>query len=407
MPSIQSLSSVLNSLGLRLATSKPLSNFVVGTGLSVSINGTNGDDALISYGGGSTVFGGLGDDTYYTWDPTDVVVELPGQGVDTVFSFGWHYTLPANVENLDMPGAGTYGYGNSLDNIIVSEAGGQIVDGGAGNDVLISSGSGSDTFDYERGSGQDAIIGFKAGIDHINFDVSLPQFTSFATVQAAMTQSGPDVVLNLGAGDLINFRNHLIADFSAADFVLPVNFGALHVTFDDEFNTFAASASGLAAASGKPVWQSQYEFWPGYGMRTLAPGNPEVEYYSDASVGVSPFTDINGRTEYHRRARGPGQRAHRPDAHIGNYHHAYVVQSTLRLLRTTRATAFRSGLLAIILAASLGRNLATRTRRDGGIERQSESTSDHRGHDADRYRGGSDQRIVRAEHEHRLPYLRR
>src|SRR5262249_31105325 len=120
----------------------------------------------------------------------------------------------------------------------------------------------------------------------------LPQFTSFNAVIAAMTQSGPDTVLSLGAGESIRFSGHNISDFTSHDFLLPPNFGALFRTLNDDFTSFTASPTGFDSAR-KPVWQTTYEFY-GQSLRTLAPGNPEIEYYSDATVGVNPFTNVGG-----------------------------------------------------------------------------------------------------------------
>ena len=276
-----------NALGILLLASRSPSDLIVGSGLGVRIDGTIGDDALISYGGGSAIYGGAGDDTYYVWDRLDKVVEQSGQGIDTVVAYDWQYTLPDNVENLILPSAGSYGIGNGLDNLIMGGDGTQLIDGGAGNDVL-TGGADADQFIFARGSGQDVITDFTVGLDQVKFNSTLSHFTGFAAVLAAMTQVGPDVVLNLGSGESITFRNHAVTDFSAADFVLPPNLGALWRTFNDDFTTFTSSPTGIDPLTGKPVWQTSYEFsgWP---VRSLAPGNPEVEYYSDSSVGVNPF----------------------------------------------------------------------------------------------------------------------
>jgi hypothetical protein len=46
-------------------------------------------------------------------------------------------------------------------------------------------------------------------------------FSTFAQVQAAMTQSGANTVLNLGGGQTVTFVNQQIANFTAAEFSLP------------------------------------------------------------------------------------------------------------------------------------------------------------------------------------------
>ena len=82
--------------------------------------GTPGDDVLDGGIGADTMSGGLGDDTYYVDNPGDLVVEYPGEGTDTVITSYGTYTLPDNVENLDITGDETDFVltGNDLDNWI-------------------------------------------------------------------------------------------------------------------------------------------------------------------------------------------------------------------------------------------------------------------------------------------------
>ena len=292
-----------NALGVMLKASRSPSQAFAGSGRGVRINGSTTDDALISYGGGSSLYGGLGDDTYYVWDRQDVVVEAAVQGIDTVICYDWQYTLPANVENLAMPSAGSFGIGNALDNLIAGGDGTQLLDGAGGNDVL-TGGPGADVFVYARGCGQDVITDFTPGVDQVRFNSTLSQFTSFNAVIAAMTQSGPDTVLNLGAGESIRFLGRNISDFTSNDFILPPNLGSLLRTFNDDFNSLAASPTGFNSAR-KPIWQTTYEFY-GQPLRTLAPGNPEVEYYSDSTIGVNPFTNAAGILNITAAPAAPG-----------------------------------------------------------------------------------------------------
>ena len=67
--------------------------------------------------------------------PNATVIELPGEGSDTVVVVD-DYTLLDNVENLLMFG-GTYGVGNGSDNVLIGSNGANVLDGGAGNDTLI------------------------------------------------------------------------------------------------------------------------------------------------------------------------------------------------------------------------------------------------------------------------------
>ena len=61
--------------------------------------------------------GGAGNDILFVDNPGDVVVELVGQGPDTVRS-SIAYVLGANVEQLELLGtAGISGTGNELNNV--------------------------------------------------------------------------------------------------------------------------------------------------------------------------------------------------------------------------------------------------------------------------------------------------
>lgn len=86
--------------------------------------GQEDNDTLFGGGGNDTHYGGTGDyfmygslgnDSYYVDSAGDTVREDPGQGIDTVYS-SINYTLPNNVENLNLTGNARFGFGNSLDN---------------------------------------------------------------------------------------------------------------------------------------------------------------------------------------------------------------------------------------------------------------------------------------------------
>ena len=69
--------------------------------------------------GWDTAYGGKGDDWYVN---VETIVELPGEGIDTLASI-YSATLPANVENFDLnDGTGSHfiypvtATGNELDN---------------------------------------------------------------------------------------------------------------------------------------------------------------------------------------------------------------------------------------------------------------------------------------------------
>ncbi|MBK9308279.1 MAG: DUF2974 domain-containing protein [Nitrospira sp.] len=83
------------------------------------INGTGNelDNILTGNSSINVLTGGLGNDTYVVSEG-DRVVELAGEGTDTVQT-GSHATLDAHVENLTLTGSASFrGIGNSLDNVL-------------------------------------------------------------------------------------------------------------------------------------------------------------------------------------------------------------------------------------------------------------------------------------------------
>ncbi|MHA7066931.1 calcium-binding protein, partial [Azospirillum argentinense] len=75
--------------------------------------GGEGDDTLDGGAGADTLIGGTGNDVYRVDNAGDVVVELAGEGADTVYS-SINYTLGDNVEALVLTGAAPNGIGNAL-----------------------------------------------------------------------------------------------------------------------------------------------------------------------------------------------------------------------------------------------------------------------------------------------------
>jgi beta-glucanase (GH16 family)/uncharacterized protein with FMN-binding domain len=63
---------------------------------------------------------------------------------------------------------------------------------------------------------------------------------------------------------------------------MAIDLSKFQLTFDDEFNSFSSTPQGAG------TWQSTL-----YGARTLS-NNGEVQYYSDSTVGVNPFSLQNG-----------------------------------------------------------------------------------------------------------------
>ncbi len=127
--------------------------------------GGAGNDKLDGGAGADSMSGGLGNDIFVVDNVGDTVVELIGQGIDTVQTSLTSFTLGSNVENLIFTGTAAFtGNGNELDNVIVGGAANDTLNGNAGNDTLVGN-AGNDTLN--GGDGDDTLYG-GVGNDTLN-----------------------------------------------------------------------------------------------------------------------------------------------------------------------------------------------------------------------------------------------
>lgn len=128
---------------------------------SVEGNALDNQFTAIALGSQQTISGGAGNDEYLINPGTSgfdkTIIEHENEGIDTVRSTG-SYTLAANLEILYIVGAnGIRGTGNELNNEIYGSDFANILDGRAGNDLLVG-GKGNDTYLFSAGSGIDTIV---------------------------------------------------------------------------------------------------------------------------------------------------------------------------------------------------------------------------------------------------------
>jgi len=162
------------------------------------LTGNEGINVFEGQAGNDTMIGYGGDDYYFVGETADVVIEQSGGGYDTVFLGRYFprvfntaspsvisYTLPDGVERLaadhvvsfDTPGLNRdlpqYTLiGNALNNEISGNDVANVINGGAGNDILIGYG-GLDTFVFNTplaAGNVDQIVDFSAGAEKIHLD---------------------------------------------------------------------------------------------------------------------------------------------------------------------------------------------------------------------------------------------
>ncbi|GAA0589963.1 hypothetical protein GCM10009416_30630 [Craurococcus roseus] len=139
---------------------------VLGSAAANWLDGAAGNDTLDGAAGADTLLGGAGDDAFFVDNALDSIVELAGEGTDTVFAAA-AWTLGANIEALAFIGvADIRGVGNALDNRLSGNAGANALLGGDGDDTLDGA-NGNDSL--SGGNGRDFLMG-DAGADTLDGD---------------------------------------------------------------------------------------------------------------------------------------------------------------------------------------------------------------------------------------------
>ncbi|WP_084462338.1 calcium-binding protein [Bradyrhizobium sp. WSM1417] len=166
-----------------------------------NITGTAFSDQIAGDAGNNLITGGAGNDVIDARSGDDVV---SGDSGDDTLTGGM------GKDKLD-GGIGADILNGGLDS--------DILIGGAGNDVL-TGGTGGDIFVVGVGDGSDTVTDFIAGsgTDHdmVRFDRTM--FADFASVVAAASQVGSDVVISLGNGDSLTLQNVDLAALTVDNF---------------------------------------------------------------------------------------------------------------------------------------------------------------------------------------------
>src|SRR5205085_9365584 len=184
--------------------------------------GVNWDTTAFAYAGTDTLRGLGGNDAYYVDTIDDTVIELAGEGYDTVFArYTYVLTPGAAVEKLATANAAAAGpldltgnefgqqvIGNAGDNVLRGLAGNDVLVGGAGNDRLyggcgndrLEVGAGADTFLFET-AGDSCAYAMRSDGHKIMPDI----ITDFTQGTDKIDISGIDANTGTAANDAFTF----------------------------------------------------------------------------------------------------------------------------------------------------------------------------------------------------------
>lgn len=176
-----------------------------GAGLD-RLRGLGGDDTLNGGAGADILEGGTGNDVYTVDDIGDLVVELAGEGIDTVQS-SVSFTLASEVEKLTLTGSSALnGTGNGLANTIVGNTGNNTLAGLGGGDI-IDGGAGTDTVTYAESDAAVSVnlLAGTASGGHAEGDVlsNIENVTGSEFADTIIGNTAANVLYGLGGDDLL------------------------------------------------------------------------------------------------------------------------------------------------------------------------------------------------------------
>ena len=163
---------------------------------------------VVGKGGGDTLIGYDGNDTYYVRVTSDQVIETPTGGVwDTVYAYV-DFTLPANVEAMVLNLNTLHGTGNAAANALYAQGASDVLTGGGGGDIFL----------LHAGFGNASITDFKSAEGDI---IDLHNtFSTFGQLQANTQQVGANAVITWTGQDVLTLQNVTASLLTAADFHL-------------------------------------------------------------------------------------------------------------------------------------------------------------------------------------------
>ncbi len=225
----------------KTATGNANDNYLLGNEIDNTLIGLGGDDILDGAAGTDTLKGGTGNDLYKLGIDNDVVVELAGEGTDTIESPKSLSLLDYNnIENLALVSTSTIGTGNSANNVITGNnnantltglAGDDRLKGGEGTDTLIG-GVGADVLDLTESLAKNDTVVINIGDSNVSDSTAAAseadRVIKFAMSSDTLDLGGVIKIAASGTVDGINkggFGSHIITN------------GIIKFDADDTYNT--------------------------------------------------------------------------------------------------------------------------------------------------------------------------
>jgi serralysin len=178
------------------------------------IYGLGGNDYIYGSAGSNLFDGGAGNKDVVTWELITYKAGMKGVIVDlakgtALNPWGKTDTL-VDVEDIR---------GTKFNDVFKGSSKNEFFSGQDGNDTY-TGGKGKDEFEFSRGGGKDKITDFGDGDDTVSlYGMELPDFRA---LKGLMEQSGNNVVIDFGGGDILTLLNTKKGDFNAADFDLNI-----------------------------------------------------------------------------------------------------------------------------------------------------------------------------------------
>jgi Ca2+-binding RTX toxin-like protein len=284
-----------------------LSGYTTGHGNALDnvLTGSNGVSTLYGYDGDDTLDGGLGEDhlvggrgndTYVVDQAGDTVVELAGEGIDTVRA-STHYTLSDDLENLTLSGSSALtGTGNAAHNVLTGNsgsntltglAGNDTLDGGAGADTLVG-GTGSDLYLLRTGYGTDTVV--ETASDAGDHDIARFATAVYDDLWFTRAAGSNDLKITvLGSQDVLVIKDWYLGD---AYRVESVEAGGMRLAAADVQTLVAAMAQSGKTGTAKLTAAQRAALQPAFAATWQSQAS-SVAARTEGSAGASGGQELN------------------------------------------------------------------------------------------------------------------